>query len=58
MVRLRRYILGMEQINDPSEKSRLETVADLNGDGNVDVMDMALLKRYILNLIDIFPVEK
>ncbi|RCX09290.1 glucuronoarabinoxylan endo-1,4-beta-xylanase [Anaerobacterium chartisolvens] len=30
---------------------------DLNGDGNIDSIDYSLMKRYILELIDEFPVE-
>jgi hypothetical protein len=33
------------------------TAGDLNGDGSVDAMDYALLKKYLLGLITEFPAE-
>ncbi|MDQ2086511.1 dockerin type I repeat-containing protein [Herbivorax sp. ANBcel31] len=33
------------------------SVADLNGDGVIDSTDVTLLSRYILEIIDSFPVE-
>ena len=32
-------------------------LADLNGDGQVDVMDIALMIQYYNNVISRFPVE-
>jgi len=32
--------------------------ADLNGDGKINSSDYSILKRYLLRMIDKFPVEK
>ncbi len=33
------------------------TTGDLNGDNSIDATDYALMKKYILGLIDAFPVQ-
>ena len=43
-----------EFLNEPVNTT---IVGDLNGDGNVDSTDYALLKMYLLGSINDFPVE-
>ncbi|HEX2927188.1 MAG TPA: family 43 glycosylhydrolase [Ruminiclostridium sp.] len=40
-----------------SKKEASAIVGDVNGDKNVDVMDYMLMKKYLLGLIDHFPVQ-
>lgn len=53
LVMLKRGILSGEFPNDAAKLA-----ADINQDGQVDSNDAALLSRYILKIIDKFPVEE
>ena len=45
VLKLQRYILGLENLSDHEKKA-----ADLNGDGKADSKDLLLLKKKILGL--------
>jgi len=49
---MKRYLLRLiDGLNDTA-------CADLNGDGKINSSDYSILKRYLLRMIDKFPVEK
>lgn len=41
---------------DPGQTTQPNIKGDLNGDGSIDSTDFAILKRYILRIIDTFPI--
>ena len=43
VIRLQKFLLGKERV----EKSK-RPLLDLNGDGDIDVFDLALMKREVL----------
>lgn len=47
------YVLG----NSFSNKNFNKSAADLNANDKIDVNDLLLLKKYLLHMIDIFPIQ-
>lgn len=45
-------VAGTITLNDEQKKR-----ADVNGDGKIDSLDVSLINKYIVKLIDKFPVE-
>jgi len=51
------YLFNINWFKFIKESVAPTLVGDLNGDKNVDVTDYALMKKYLLGLIDDFPVK-
>ena len=51
------YLFNFNWFQFSKETMTPTLTGDLNGDGNVDVTDYALMKKYLLGIINDFPVE-